>query len=103
MIRRVVLIVAGVVAAWLILLVVLGLLRGGRIARGVADRLGESLQGTATFEGSDLSLVRGRLELERVTVRRDDAIGQLSLDVAGVRCELPPLGLALVDRECREL
>lgn len=103
MLRRVVLLFAGVALAWLVVLFVLGSLRGERTARGVADRFGESLQGTATFEGADLSLVRGGLTLERLAVRRDDALGKLSLDVAGVRCDLPPLGLALVDRECREL
>jgi hypothetical protein len=103
MLRRVVLIVAGVVAAWLVLLVVLGAVRGERTGRGIADRFGESLQGSAAFAGSDLALVRGDLSLERLTVQRDDAIGRFSLEVAGVRCDLPPLGLALVDRECREL
>src|SRR5689334_12088094 len=103
MLRRVVLIVAGVVAAWLVLLVVLGAVRGERTGQGIADRFGESLQGRAAFAGSDLALVRGDLSLERLTVQRDDALGRLSLEVAGVRCDLPPLGLALVDRECREL
>jgi len=103
MLRRVALIVAGVAAAWLVLLVVLGLAYGGRTARGVAGRFGDSLQGTATIAGSDLALVRGGLSLERLAVRRDDVLGKLSLDVAELRCELPPLGLALVDRDCREL
>jgi hypothetical protein len=103
MLRRVVLIVAGVAFAWLVLLLVLGVLHRERTARGVADRLGDSLQGTATFADGDLALVRGGLSLERLAVQRDDAIGQLSLEVAGVRCDLPPLGLALVDRECRDL
>ena len=103
MIRRVVLIVAGVVAAWLVLLVVLGFTYRGRTARGVAARFGDSLQGTATFGGADLALVRGGLSLERLAVRRDDAIGTLSLEIADVGCDLPPLGLALVDRECGEL
>jgi hypothetical protein len=103
MLRRLVLIVAGVVAAWIVLLVVLGLAYGGRTAGRVAARLGESLQGTAAFGDADLALVRGGLSLERLAVRRDDALGRLSLDVAGVGCDLPPLGLALADRECREL
>jgi hypothetical protein len=103
MLRRVVLIVAGVIAAWLVVLVVLGLVYGERTARGVAGRFGESLQGTATFGDADLALVRGGLSLERLRVRRDDVLGKLSLDVADLRCDLPPLGLALVDRECAEL
>jgi hypothetical protein len=41
--------------------------------------------------------------MEQLAVRRDDVVGKLALDVAEVRCELPPLGGALFDRECREL
>lgn len=103
MLRRVVQIVVGVVVAWALALVVLGFAYGERTGRGVAARVGESLQGTATFAGADLSLLRGGLGLDGLRVRRDDPIGRLSLDVAALRCDLPPLGLALVDRECREL
>src|SRR5262249_52760228 len=52
---------------------------------------------------ADLALVRGRLVLDNFAVRRDDAIGHLTIDVARIRCELLPMGLALVDSECREL
>lgn len=103
MLRRAVQIVVGVVAAWALVLVALGLVYGERTGRGVATRFGESLQGTATFAGADLSLLRGGLGLTGLRVRRDDPLGKLSLDVADLRCDLPPLGLALVDRECREL
>jgi len=103
MIRRVVQIVAGVVAAWLVLLVVLGFTHGERAGRQVAERLGGSLHGTATFGGAELSLVRGGLTLERLAVRRTDALGKLSLEIADASCDLPPLGLALIDRECGEL
>jgi hypothetical protein len=103
MLRRVVVIVVGIVAAWVVLLVGLSVAYRERTARGVATRFGDSLQGTAAFRGADLSLVRGGVSLERLTVRRDDTLGKLSLEVADLRCDLPPLGLALVDRECREL
>jgi hypothetical protein len=103
MIRRVVPIVAGVIAVWIVVLLVLGVTHEGRTARRVSERLGDSLQGTATFADADLALVRGGLSLERLAVRRDDAVGKLSLEVVDVSCDLPPLGLALVDRECGEL
>lgn len=103
MIRRVLQIVAGVIAAWIALLLVLGFTHAGRTADGVAARLGESLQGTATYGDASLALVRGGLVLERLAVRRDGATGKLSLEVGELRCDLPPLGLALVDRECGEL
>ncbi len=103
MIRRVVQIVAGVIAAWIAILFVLGFTHGGRTADRVAARLGESLHGTATYGDASLALVRGGLSLERLAVRRADVAGKLSLEVAEVSCDLPPLGLALVDRECGEL
>ena len=101
--RRMVQIAVGVVAAWLVFLVVLGFTHGARTGRQVADRFADTLQGTSTYAGADLSLVRGALDLEGLSVRREDALGTLSLDVAGVSCDLPPLGLALVDRDCGEL
>jgi len=103
MVRRVVQIVVGVIAAWIVFLIVLGFAYRERSGEGVAERFAVSLQGSASFGDADLALVRGRIELERLKVRRDDAIGTLSLEIGDVRCELPPLGLALVDRECREL
>lgn len=80
----------------------------------VAARIAESLAGQVAIERTDLALVRGRFELSGLAVRRagepdgaarggDDAAGTLAIDVAAVRCELAPLGLALVDRGCRTL
>jgi hypothetical protein len=103
MYRRVLIVAGGLVAAWLVALVVIGAVLSARQARGTAARLGESLQGSATIGASDLALVRGRLELEHLSVHRDDALGHLALDVGDVRCELAPLGWALVDPTCREL
>jgi hypothetical protein len=75
----------------------------GRQERMTIEQLGQSLHADVTIGATDLALVRGRLAFERLAARRDDAVGKLALDVAEVRCELPPLGLALVDGECREL
>jgi hypothetical protein len=94
---------AGLAAIWLAVLVVIGVALEGRTRRGVADRIAESLQADATIESGDLALVRGGIDLDNLAVHRDDLIGQLSLTVAGLSCALPPLGLALVDRDCREL
>jgi hypothetical protein len=92
-----------VVVGWLALLLVLDGVLAGRQQRGVETRVGESLQGVATVADTDLALVRGRLTLDHLSVHRDDPVGHLAIDVAGVRCELPPLGVALVDHSCREL
>ena len=93
----------GVVAAWLVTLLVLDVAGADRVARGIAGRLGDSLQGEAHFGDSDLALVRGKLDLEQLAVRRDDAVGRLALDIADIHCELAPLGGALFDRDCDPL
>ncbi|MBS1119685.1 MAG: hypothetical protein H6Q90_1913 [Deltaproteobacteria bacterium] len=90
-------------AIWLVVLVILGVTLSDRFGRQVTERVGESLQADATIESADLAFVRGRLELAGLKLLRDDLIGRLSLDVAAVRCELAPLGIMLLDRECGEL
>jgi hypothetical protein len=102
-VRRVVQIVVGVIVAWVVAMAICSHVFEQRTTRAVTERVGEALGGRAELGGGDLALVRGVLELDRLAVRRDDRIGKLSLDVAGVRCDLPPLGLALLDSECREL
>lgn len=89
--------------AWSVLLVVLDLALAATEQRHIEQRVGESLQATASAGDTDLALGRGRLRLGRLAARRDDVVGHLALDVAEVRCELAPLGWAFVDHECREL
>jgi hypothetical protein len=90
-------------ALWLVALLVLNIALIGRTERRVAERLGGSLQATATIAGGDLALIRGRMDLDGLAIRRDDVVGHLAITVGSVRCELPPLGLALIDRDCRGL
>lgn len=92
-----------VIAVWLIALFVIGLVAGARTATQTKQRIAESLQAEATLGRADLALIRGRFELERLAVRRDDAIGHLALDVRDLDCELAPLGIAVFDRSCHEL
>lgn len=88
---------------WLAGLVVTGVALEGRTRHNVAERIAESLKADAAIERGSLSLVRGALDLEALAVRRDDAIGHLGITVADLHCDLPPLGLALIDRDCRAL
>jgi len=96
-------VVTGVVAAWLGALLVLGRVLAGRQEGAVTSRLATSLHASARVEATDLALIRGRLTLAGLAVHRDDDVGHLALDVPEIRCELPPLGWALVDHACREL
>ncbi len=95
--------VLGLAALWLAVLVIAGFALAATTRAQIAARIGESLQADATIGDGSLSLVRGGVELDGLGVRRDDGVGHLALSVAALTCGLPPLGLALVDRDCREL
>ena len=71
--RRLAKIGGGVVAMWLVVLLVLGFVLGERTAARVSDRIAESLQGSGRVADHDLALVRGNLQLARVEVRRADS------------------------------
>jgi len=101
--RRIAVFAGAVAAAWLGVLLVIDLALEGRTRGHIADRIAESLQAEATIDRGDLALLRGAIDLDDLKVRRDDLIGHLALTVASLRCELRPFGLALVDRDCREL
>jgi hypothetical protein len=88
---------------WFAVLFVLGFALAGRTGNKVAKRFGESVQGTATIGDSSLGLVLGSFSAEKLSVRRDDLIGKLSIEVGEVYCDLAPLGIALVDRSCGDL
>lgn len=103
MVRRALLITASAFLVWLGVLLILGYVLGSRQERGTASRLADSLQAKVAIGESDLALVRGRWEFEDLSVRRDDVMGHLAISVAEVRCELGPLGWALIDRDCGEL
>jgi hypothetical protein len=102
-VKRAAIIVGGVVAFWFALLLVLDVALAGRQTRLARERLAESLKADVTIGDADLALVRGRLAIDHLAAHRDDTIGHLAIDVPAIRCELPPLGLALFDGECREL
>jgi hypothetical protein len=65
--------------------------------------IAESLQAGGTIPRGNLALIRGWIDLDELAVVRDDAVGRLAIRVARIHCELPPLGRALIDRDCRTL
>lgn len=101
--RRIASFAGAAVALWLVGLVIAGVALEATTRGRVAERIGEALQAQATIARGDLALIRGRIDLDGLAVLRDDVIGRLAIGVAGIRCELPPLGLALLDRDCRTL
>jgi hypothetical protein len=101
--KRIVVAVVVLAALWLAGLLVAGVVLEPRMRSGIATRLAESLQAEATIADGDLALIGGQLALSHLVVRRDDVIGHLAITVDELHCTLPGLGLALFDRECREL
>lgn len=93
----------GLVGAWLLALLAIEPTLETRQQTQVTGALGEALKAKATAAGVDLALVRGQLDILGLSVHRDDAVGHLALDVDDVRCDLPPLGIALADGACDEL
>lgn len=103
MVKRLAVVLSGLFALWIVLLFVLGFALGSRQERHTRQRLAESLQAEVTTEDVDLALVRGHLTIDKLALKRDDAIGHMAVDVEAVRCDLAPLGWALFDRDCRDL
>jgi hypothetical protein len=101
--RRIASYAGALILVWLGGLVVADFALEDRTRQRVADRLTESLQAAATVAGGDLALVRGSIDFDDLAVRRDDLIGRLTITIGSLHCQLPPLGLALFDRDCRQL
>jgi hypothetical protein len=102
-VKRIARVLAAVVAVWIVLLFVLGFVLAGRAADKVTARMTETLQAPATIGDRSLGLVFGSFSFERLAVKRADLTGKLLLEVGEVDCDLPPLGIAFVDRSCSEL
>lgn len=100
--KRVGRIAIGVLALWIVFLLVLGFAYSHRAGERVAVRVGESMLATATVEDSNLSMLRGWIEIDGLHVKKDD-LGLLTIDVGHIECDLLPLGLALIDRSCGDL
>jgi hypothetical protein len=101
--RRIASYAVALAALWLGGLVIADVALEDRIRQAVADRLADAVQGDSTIARGDLALVRGSLELADLAVRRDDPAGHLVFTMGSFRCDLLPLGLALVEHRCREL
>jgi len=102
-VKRIARVLAGLFLAWIAVLFVLGFVLAGSAADKVTRRMTDTLQAQATLGDHSLRLVFGSFTFEKLSVRRNDVTGQLVLEVGEVDCDLPPLGLALVDRSCGEL
>ena len=91
---------AGAIAGYLLVLVVLGAVVSGMVARDVRARLAASLDAEAEVGGASVSLVRGAAAIRDLAVRREHD-GHLTLTVDALALDLAPLGAVLWDREPR--
>ena len=95
-------VLVGIVVLWLVALVVFDFVGAGKIERRVIARVGDPLGATVTIGKSDLALIRGHLDLDKLAIKKSDG-GELSIDIDNIRCDLPPLGVALIDGDCNLL
>jgi hypothetical protein len=101
--RKLALAIAALALLWLVVLGVIGWADATRYGEGVATRVGEPIGATGTIAATELSLVRGRVVMDNLAFARDDEVGKLTLAVDTVRCDVAPLGWALVDSTCDTL
>lgn len=100
--KRAVKAVAILFGLWLVACVVISYAYGSKMRARLEARLGEPLQATTTMAALDLAMLRGHMDIADLKLLRDKG-GHLAIDVGHVTCELPPLGWALVDDDCRDL
>lgn len=94
--------VAGALAAYLAVLIVLGVALRGTVARKVRDRLAVSLDGQAAVGEARLDLVRGHATVRGLVVERQH-LGTLRLAIDRVDVELAPLGAVVFAHEPRQV
>ena len=98
--RRIASALGVLVLLWLVVLWVLDSAYADGYGRRVGERVGESLGAKGSVAVTDLALVRGYVQMDHLDVQRDDEVGKLSLKVDAIRCDVAPLGWALVDSTC---
>lgn len=90
----------GAAAAYVVLLVLVGWIASGRVAREVRDRLAESLDAQARVGEASVGLVRGHVAIRDLEVEREHD-GHLTLALQAIELDLAPMGAVLWDREPR--
>jgi len=96
--RRLLVIAAGLVGGYLLLLLVLGFALQGCVKDRVARRLASSLDAEVTIDDCSLGLIRGRIELRGLHIHRQRG-GDVTIEVAGVDADMAALGWMVFDRD----
>src|SRR5690606_19552738 len=95
-------ILAGIVAGYAVLLVVLGAVLDGVVAERVRARMAAALDAEVTIGGVEVSLLGGFVELRDVRVVRASG-GHLELGIEEIGVRVAPLGWAVIRREPGEV
>jgi len=91
-----------VATGWVAGLYGMGFVADGWVIDDVEDRLEDSFLADATVASAEVGLVRGRIGLDRVQLIREDG-GHLRMRIDRVDAGIAPAGLALVDRDLRQV
>jgi hypothetical protein len=100
--KRILVIAAGVVAGYLLLLVLVGLVLGGYVKKKVRARLAGSLEADVEIEDASVSLLRGKVTLRGIKIERHRG-GTIVIEVDRVDAGIAPLGWAIVNSDPRRV
>lgn len=90
------------VAAYFILLVVVGWIAAGVVADKIQARLAGSLDAEVRVGGAEVGLISGTVRVKDLHLERNK-IDTLALDIAGLEVDVAPMGWVLVDRDLRRV
>jgi hypothetical protein len=100
---RIASIATGAAALWIAALIVAGFAANGCQRRAVEARIARSLEATAAFDDSSLTLLRGGFTGTGLSITKQSALGSLRVRVDELDADLAPFGIALADSRPRVL
>ncbi len=98
--KRYLLAACGLVAGYLLLLVLAGFVLDGYVAGKIEARLAGSLRADVDVSDVSISLLRGKVSLRGLTIERRTG-GTILIRVESVDAGIAPLGWSIFDREAR--
>jgi len=90
------------VAAYFIVLVIVGWIAAGIVADKIQARLAGSLDTRAKVGDAEVGLISGTVRVNDLHLERNK-IDTLELDISGLEVDIAPMGWVLVDRDLRRV
>lgn len=85
-----------VLLVYVVALVIIGYAIEGKVEKGVADRLGKSLDAKVSIDDVSVSLLRGKVEIRGVAIEREGT-GFVKIEIAAIDADLRGFGMAMFD------